>query len=448
MPRADPFNLLFACSPRDIRTLPVSTELSIKIPGRKNSAVKTGFFKVKTREEVWDEFERFSPLPSEEISLDQALNRVLAESIIAKADLPSFTRSIVDGYAVRARDTFGASASLPSLLEIVGEVGMGETISFELSGGKAARIPTGGMLPAGADSVVMVEYTEELDQKSVAISRSVAPLENIIRPGDDFNAGQEVLQAGKQLRPQEIGLLAGLGQNKILVRARPKVAIISTGDEIVPIEKEPRLGELRDINSHSLAAMVESCGGVPLQLGLSPDHFSILREKCQEALDRADICLISGGSSVGSRDLTLDVLASFEGSEVLVHGVAISPGKPTLLVKVGEKGFWGLPGHVASAMVVFKVLVRPFMDYLRGVQLSLGEGRPVRAQLNRNVASKHGREDFVRVRITEKDSELIAEPIFGESALISTLVRAHGLVRIDRHTEGLYAGEIVEIMGI
>ena len=435
MPRADPFNLLFACSPRDIRTLPVSTELSIKIPGRKNSAVKTGFFKVKTREEVWDEFERFSPLPSEEISLDQALNRVLAESIIAKADLPSFTRSIVDGYAVRARDTFGASASLPSLLEIVGEVGMGETVSFELSGGKAARIPTGGMLPAGADSVVMVEYTEELDQKSVAISRSVAPLENIIRPGDDFNAGQEVLQAGKQLRPQEIGLLAGLGQNKILVRARPKVAIISTGDEIVPIEKEPRLGELRDINSHSLAAMVESCGGVPLQLG-------------QEALDRADICLISGGSSVGSRDLTLDVLASFEGSEVLVHGVAISPGKPTLLVKVGEKGFWGLPGHVASAMVVFKVLVRPFMDYLRGVQLSLGEGRPVRAQLNRNVASKHGREDFVRVRITEKDSELIAEPIFGESALISTLVRAHGLVRIDRHTEGLYAGEIVEIMGI
>ena len=151
---------------------------------------------------------------------------------------------------------------------------------------------------------------------------------------------------------------------------------------------------------------------------------------------------------MGSRDLTLDVLASFEGSEVLVHGVAISPGKPTLLVKVGEKGFWGLPGHVASAMVVFKVLVRPFMDYLRGVQLSLGEGRPVRAQLNRNVASKHGREDFVRVRITEKDSELIAEPIFGESALISTLVRAHGLVRIDRHTEGLYAGEIVEIMGI
>ena len=410
--------------------------------------MKTGFFKVKTREEVWDEFERFSPLPSEEISLDQALNRVLAESIIAKADLPSFTRSIVDGYAVRARDTFGASASLPALLEIVGEVGMGETVSFELSGGKAARIPTGGMLPAGADSVVMVEYTEELDQKGVAISRSVAPLENIIRPGDDFNAGQEVLQAGKQLRPQEIGLLAGLGQNKILVRARPKVAIISTGDEIVPIEKEPRLGELRDINSHSLAAMVESCGGVPLQLGLSPDHFLILREKCQEALDRADICLISGGSSVGSRDLTLDVLASFEGSEVLVHGVAISPGKPTLLVKVGEKGFWGLPGHVASAMVVFKVLVRPFMDYLRGVQLSLGEGRPVRAQLNRNVASKHGREDFVRVRITEKDSELIAEPIFGESALISTLVRAHGLVRIDRHTEGLYAGEIVEIMGI
>ena len=205
---------------------------------------------------------------------------------------------------------------------------------------------------------------------------------------------------------------------------------------------------MRDINSHSLAAMVESCGGVPSQLGLSPDQFSALREKCQDALDSADVCLISGGSSVGTRDLTLDVLDSFEGSEVLVHGVAISPGKPTLLVKAGEKAFWGLPGHVASAMVVFQVLVRPFIAYLRGEQLSLGEGRPIRARLNRNVASKQGREDFIRVRIVEKDSHLMAEPIFGESALISTLVRAHGLVRIDRHTEGLYAGETVEVIGI
>ncbi|MCG6919141.1 MAG: molybdopterin molybdotransferase MoeA [Deltaproteobacteria bacterium] len=410
--------------------------------------MKTGFFKVKTREEVWGEFERFNPLETEEVSLGQALNRVLAEPIIAKEDLPSFTRSIVDGYAVRAQDTFGASESLPSFLEIVGEVGMGETVSFELGGGKAVRIPTGGMLPAGADSVVMVEYTEELDQKSVAISRSVAPLENLIRPGDDFKAGQEVVQAGKRIRPQEIGLLAGLGQEKIIARARPRVAIISTGDEIVPIDKEPRPGELRDINSHSLAAMVESCGGLPLQLGLAPDRFSALQEKCQQALDLADICLISGGSSVGSRDLTLDVLASFEDSKVLVHGVAISPGKPTLLVKTGEKGFWGLPGHVASAMVVFQVLVRPFISYLRGEQLTLGEGRPIRAGLKRNVASRQGREDFIRVKIEEKDDELIAEPIFGESALISTLVRADGLVRIDRHTEGLYAGEMVQVIPI
>jgi molybdopterin molybdotransferase len=194
--------------------------------------------------------------------------------------------------------------------------------------------------------------------------------------------------------------------------------------------------------------MVESCGGLPLLLGLAPDQFSALRERCQEALDHADVCLISGGSSVGSRDLTLDVLASFEGSEVLVHGVAISPGKPTLLVKTDEKGFWGLPGHVASAMVVFQVLVRPFISYLKGEKLSLGEGTPVRAGLNRNVASKHGREDFIRVKIKEEDGDLIAEPIFGESALISTLVRADGLVRIDRHTEGLYAGEMVEVIPI
>ena len=397
---------------------------------------------------MWDEFQRFPLLDTEEVPLAQALNRVLAEPVISKEDLPPFIRSTVDGYAVRAQDTFGASESLPSLLEIVGEVGMGEIPPLELNNGKAARIPTGGMLPARADSVVMVEYTEELDQKSVAISRSVAPLENVIQPGDDFGAGQVALQAGRRLRAQEIGLLAGLGLEKITVRRQPKAAIISTGDEIVPIEQEPRLGELRDINSHSLAAMVKECGGIPHLLGLAPDQFSELQTKCQQALDGADICLISGGSSVGSRDLTLEVLTSFNNSEVLVHGVAISPGKPTILVKTGEKGFWGLPGHVASAMVVFQVLVRPFMSYLSGTDLSLGEWRPIQARLSRNVASKQGREDFVRVRLRQEGSGLTAEPIFGESALISTLVHADGLICIHRHAEGLYAGETVEVIRI
>jgi molybdopterin molybdotransferase len=410
--------------------------------------VKTQFFKVKTREQVWGEFQKFPLLDTEEVPLAQGLNRVLAEPVVSKEDLPPFIRSTVDGYAVRAQDTFGASESLPSLLAIVGEVGMGEIPALELNKGMVARIPTGGMLPAGADSVVMVEYTEELDQTSVAISRSVAPLENVIQPGDDFGAGQVALQAGRRLRAQEIGLLAGLGHEKLTVRRQPKAAIISTGDEIVPVEQDPRPGQLRDINSHSLAAMVRECGGVPILLGLAPDQFSELRAKCQQALDEADICLISGGSSVGSRDLTLDVLTSFDHSEVLVHGVAISPGKPTILVKTGQKGFWGLPGHVASAMVVFQVLVRPFMSYLSGTALSLGEGRPIQARLSRNVASKQGREDFVRVRLRQEDSGLTAEPIFGESALISTLVNADGLICIHRHAEGLYAGEVVDVIRI
>ena len=410
--------------------------------------MKVGFFEVKTREEVWGEFERFQLLDTEEVVLSHAFYRVLAESIVANEDLPAFTRSTVDGYAVRARDTFGASERLPSLLEIIGEVDMGETPAFEVIRGKSARIPTGGMLPEGADSVVMVEYSEELDQKSVAISRSVAPLENVIRPGDDFFAGQQVLPAGRRLRAQDIGLLAGLGEEKVPVRRKPTVAIISTGDEIVPVEQKPRPGELRDINSHSLAAMVEQCGGKPLQLGLAPDDFSTLREKCREALERADICLISGGSSVGSRDLTLEVLTSLKDSNVLAHGVAISPGKPTLLVQTGDKAFWGLPGHVTSAMVVFHVLIRPFMSYLSGTSLSLGEDRPVQARLSRNLPSKQGREDFVRVRLTEKDGAIVADPIFGESALISTLVHADGLVSIHRHVEGLYAGERVEVIRI
>ncbi len=410
--------------------------------------MKAGFFKVKTREEVWGEFKRFALLDIEEVPLDQGLNRILAKAIVSIEDLPAFIRSTVDGYAVRAQDTFGASASLPCFLDIVGEVGMGETPAFELGKGKTGRIPTGGMLPEGADSVVMVEYSEELDHESVAISRSVAPLENVIKPGDDFHSGQVALDLGRRLRAQEIGLLAGLGQQRIKVRRKPKVAIISSGDEIVPVGHHPGPGELRDINSHSLAAMVQAWGGVPLQLGLAPDQFQALRDKCQKALDRADICLVSGGSSVGSRDLTFEVLTSLEDTETLAHGVAISPGKPTLLVKTGEKAFWGLPGHVTSAMVVFQVLVGPFMSYLSGGSLSLGQSAPIKAKLSRNVASRQGREDFVRVMLREKDDVLMADPIFGESALISTLVRADGFISVHRHTEGVYAGEIVKVIKI
>jgi molybdopterin molybdotransferase len=226
------------------------------------------------------------------------------------------------------------------------------------------------------------------------------------------------------------------------------VAIVSTGDEIVPIDQEPGPGKLRDINSHSLAAMVQDWGGVPLQLGLASDQFQALRAKCQEALDLADICLISGGSSVGSRDLSLEVLTSFEDGEILVHGVAISPGKPTIVARIGEKAFWGLPGHVASAMVVFRVLVRPFMSHLSGAALSLAQGIPAQARLSRNVASKQGREDFIRVKLRREGGALVAEPVFGESALISTLVHADGLVCVHRHTEGLYAGQMVDVIGI
>jgi molybdopterin molybdotransferase len=410
--------------------------------------VKLQFLEVKTREQVWAEYRHFAPVGLEEVSLDRAYNRVLGEPIVAAEDLPGFLRATVDGYAVRARDSFGVSESQPALLTVVGDVGMGEVPALEIGLGEAARIPTGGMLPGGADSVVMVEYTEELDGRSVAISRSVAPLENVIRPGDDVRAGEEVVAAGRRLRAQEIGLLAGLGWMKVAVSRRPRVAIISSGDEIVAADREPGPGRLRDINSHSLAALVEECGGEPWQLGIVPDEFEPLRAACKRALEQTGICLISGGSSVGTRDLTLQVLGSFPDTEVLVHGVAVSPGKPTILVRVGERAFWGLPGHVASAMVVFHVLVRPFIDYLRGIPPSLGERWPLRARLSRNVASRQGREDFVRVRLRQDDEKLVAEPIFGESGLISTLVRADGLVRIDRHAEGLYADEEVEVWRI
>ncbi|MBW2073004.1 MAG: molybdopterin molybdotransferase MoeA [Deltaproteobacteria bacterium] len=407
--------------------------------------MKTQFFHVKTREEVWAEYCRFPLLPCEEVPLDQADNRVLAAPVLAAEDLPSFPRSTVDGYAVRARDTFGASESLPSLLQLVGEVLMGQEAGIELGAGQTVRIPTGGMLPRNADAVVMVEYTEELDSRSVAVGRSVAPLENVIQPGDDCEAGAEVLPTARRLRPQDIGLLAGIGHVSVSVRRRPRVAIISTGDEIVPLEETPLPGQIRDINLHSLAAMVRHAGGEPVLVGLVADQYEPLRRSCEQALAQADICLISGGSSVGTRDLTLEVLSSFADSEVLVHGVAISPGKPTILLRIGSKAFWGLPGHVTSALVVFQVLVRPFIDYLAGMEPALGRGWPLAARLSRNVPSKQGREDFVRVRLTRKAGVLEAEPLFGPSGLISPLVKADGLVRIERYSEGIYGGAEVEV---
>ncbi len=402
-----------------------------------------------TSEEVFKIIEQFGPLGDETVPLGKAFGRILSRDIISPEDLPGFHRSSMDGYAVRAKDTFGATESLPAMLEVKGEVNMGQVPTEGVGAGQAVRISTGGMLPVGADGVVMVEYAHVLDENTIEVTRAISPLENVILPDDDFKKGSTVLEKGSRLRPQDLGVMAGIGISQVSVYKRPKVAIISTGDEVVPIEKKPKPGQVRDINTYTLSAFCWQLGAEPLTLGLCKDNFEELKSRVEKGLREADTVWISGGSSVGARDMTLRVFESFHDVELLVHGISISPGKPTIIARVGSKAAFGLPGHTASAMVVAEVFLTPFLSRLSGKGDFPGPlNSEVEAELSRNIESPTGREDYIRVRLIERDGKRIADPIFGKSGLISTLVEADGLVRVERNTEGLYEGERVKVLFI
>jgi molybdopterin molybdotransferase len=396
------------------------------------------FFKVVDLDEAQSLAIRFSAVAAERVPLAACHGRVLAVDIAAHVDLPGFRRSTMDGYAVCASSTFGASDSAPALLNVVGAVEMGATTDVVVRPGQAVRILTGGMVPAGADAVVMIEHTEPIDESTLEVTRAVAPQQNVIEPSDDVRKGDRLLERGTRMRPQELGLLAALGHSEVQVFARPVVAILSTGDEIVPVDAAPGPGQVRDVNSYTLCAMVERAGGVALPHGIVGDDFVTLLATCRSALARADTIILSGGSSVGSRDLTLAVLEALPDSRVCLHGVAIKPGKPTILADVAGKAFWGLPGHVASAMVVFHVLVRRQLEHIAGARPSLEIRIP--ARLSRNVASVHGRRDYVRVRLEDRGGQLWAIPVLGKSGLIRTMVEADGLIEIARDVEGLEQG--------
>ncbi len=402
------------------------------------------FFQVLDIDAVLALKEQFERLDSESTPLNRGLGRVLAENIVAPSDLPGFNRATMDGFAVRAASTYGASESNPAYLEVVGSVIMGKAPDFSVGSGQAARIATGGMLPEGADSVVMLEHTDNLDANTIEVHRSVSPGQHMVAKDEDMAQGRLLLTAGKLLRPQDIGVLAAIGRQAVAVYNRPKVGIISTGDEVVPCEADPAPGQIRDINTHTLSALVQEAGAQPVAYGIVNDRYEALHAAFENALEENDMVLVSGGSSVGTRDLTLDALEALEHSRILFHGVSIRPGKPTILARCGTKSFWGLPGHVASAMVVFIVLVRPLLDHIGG-RLARVPVR-VRARLSRNLASVQGRVDFVRVRLTSKNDEPWAEPILGQSGLIRTMVEADGLVAIDMNSEGLDQGTWVEVM--
>jgi molybdopterin molybdotransferase len=396
---------------------------------------------------------------AEHVALLDALDRVTSAELRAPADLPAFARSTMDGFAVRAADTYGASEGLPAYLPIAGEVPMGRAAGLELRPGAAARIHTGGMLPAGADAVVMIEQTQALDEHAIEVLRPVALGENVIPIGDDVRAGQLLFPRGQRLRPQDLGGLAGVGITSVPVAARPRVAILATGDEVVPAEQAAAPGQVRDINSYTIAAQTRQAGGQPVLCGIAPDQAAALSRMAAAALAQADMLIISAGSSVSTRDMTAQAIDGLGRPGVLVHGVAMHPGKPTILAMAGDKPVFGLPGNPVSTMVAFDLFIRPALMRMLGM---LGaENKPeqfdplaarsgvsaasVRARLARNVASHAGSEDFVPVRLADRAGELWAEPVFGKSNLIFTLARADGMVCVPLDQAGLYAGDEVMV---
>lgn len=381
----------------------------------------------------------------ETVETADALGRVLVEPIQAPHPLPAFARSTVDGYAVRASDTHGASPSLPAYLKIIGEIPMGAAPSIEVGGGQAALIHTGGAIPQGADAVVMIEDTQQIRQLEIEVLRPAAVGTNVLEPGEDVKRGEVVLEDGRPLRPQEIGGLMALGITRVEVAKRPKVGILSTGDEVVPPASDPRPGQVRDVNSHTLCGLVTQAGGEPVLYGIIPDELEELQEAAAKSHTQDDIVVITAGSSVSARDITSEVIAGLGDPGILVHGVAIRPGKPTILAVAEGVPIIGLPGNPVSALVVAGLFVTPVIRRLLGVAgPALQPWLP--AKLSTNVASETGREDYLPVRLESTTDGWLAHPVYGRSNLIFTLVRANGLVRIPPQATGLGEGEAIEVV--
>ena len=380
-----------------------------------------------------------------DVPTDEALGRILAESITAPAPLPSFARCTMDGYAVQAADTFGANESLPAYLSIIGEIIMGQESPFSVSHAQAALVYTGGVLPTGADAVVMVERTQKMDETTLEVLRPVAPGENVLHVGEDVKPGDPLFETGHQLRPQDLGGLMALGITAVKVFARPRVAIISTGDEVIAPPCIPAPGQIRDVNTYAISGQVSQVGGIPVPGGIIPDDRELLLAAAGKALDEADALIISAGSSVSTRDLTAQVINALGKPGVLVHGIAIRPGKPTILGVCNGKPVIGLPGNPVSAMVVAGLILPPLLGRLRGVPPA-PHCRCITAFLTHNLSSVPGREDYVQVRIVAKDGKTWAEPVFGKSNLIYTLVKSDGLVRIPLNVSGLHQGEQVDVI--
>ncbi len=406
------------------------------------------FFDVKTLDDVLSLVTTSQTthlkIEKEWVAIDDAVGRVLSSTWQSPIDLPNFNRSTVDGYAVFASEVFGASESIPSLLTMGGEMVMGDSEIPSLKPNEAIYVSTGGAVPKSADGVVMIEYTEKLDAHTILIKQPIHVGENITFKGDDVKCGETVLEMGRRLSPYDIGLLAGLGIPCVEVYKPIKVTVISTGDEIISVDAPAAFGKIRDINGNALCAALKAYGAQVIGPVLVRDDFEQLTKVFEEALESSDCLLISGGSSVGARDYTCDVIKQFEDSELLVHGIAVKPGKPTIVGRIGEKFVFGLPGHPSAALLLYNLIVVPYLETLVGSKM---HAINVPAVLSSRVHGAPGRDAFVMVSLeaSTDGQSYLAKPIHAKSGMITLLSSASGYIRLSRDQEGLSEGTAVMV---
>lgn len=380
------------------------------------------------------------------IAAREALGRITKTDVRSPQSLPDFRRSTVDGFAVRAVSTYGAGETLPAYLQLIGEVPMGGEPGFKIDQGQSAVIHTGGMLPEGADAVVMMEYTQVLDDEQLEVYRAAAVGENVIEIGEDIQQEEVIVPAGIQLRVPEIGALMALGITDLQVVKKPVVGILSSGDEVIPPEQLPVPGQVRDINSYTLSGLISEAGGQAVPYGIIPDNRREMKEAIRKAHQETDMVIVTAGSSASSRDLTAELMDEMGEPGLLVHGVNVKPGKPTIFAVADGKPLIGLPGNPVSAYVIADQLVIPVLRKIQGLKTERQRSR-VQAELSINVSSQTGRMDFVPVALNvDRSGKLIADPVFGKSNLIFVLVQADGLVKIPPDHGGLEAGLVVDVM--
>ena len=390
--------------------------------------------------------ERLNPKPLgvERIPLLHASERVLAEDVKAKINIPPFDRSTVDGYAVRAEDTFGAEENNPAGFRMCGTVLIGELPKVRVGKKQAAEIATGAPIPEGADAVVMVEHTEK-EAGLVRVFSGVGKNANVLKAGADIREGEKVLKSGKLLGSREIGVLAALGVAEARVYKVPRVAVLSTGPEVTEPGKALLPGKIYDINAYSLSTAVLECGGEPLYLGVFPDDLEELREALKKAFTCADIVVTSGGVSIGPKDVMPEALGSLGKPGVILSGIAIKPGKPTTVGMIGEKPAFLLPGHPTSALLVFHLLARPIIRLMAGRKREIDS--TVKSIATARMFSAKGRRTFVMVALKrDKSGKTFAEPVsVGESGAITTLAKATGFIVVPENVQFIDSGQEVTV---